>query len=209
MNVKWTGEHLRSTVREMLRNRGYDRECLPLEDVAFEIGETIQNLSRKVKLYKWPGMILLVLIPVISTSLSVLVTRSQRPSGIVIPLAVVESLSYGLTLLTLFNSIFAPRERFTSLCHMGIPLHEVAITFLAKLETLQAPKQHELHALAAEYERILFPYKKGLISLFLPQTDVTSIRNMSRGGKRNGVLESVRNGRTAAHEPPKRMKAHA
>lgn len=197
--MEWNGDDLKSAVQQILKKRGYEKQCLPLEDIANEIGKTNANLHFKLQIYKWPGMVLLILVPVISSSLSVIVTKTEHgpASGFFFSPVFMAGLSYGLTLLTLFNSIFSPRERFTSLCHMGIPLHDVAVAFLAKLEMLPDPiQERDLHALTEEFEDILLPYKKGLISLFLPQTDVDSVRKLDVNGawKGRGKLGLVKNG---------------
>ena len=149
-------------VRAILLERGYQKTCLPLDDVANRIENTHANIDFKIKLYKWSAMLLLILIPVLSTSLSILATDKLTN-------VVFVYMTYLLTLLTLFNSIFRPSQRFRELCEMGIALQDLEDDFLSELEDLSnGVQESSLHVLRETFHKELVVYERRLIALFLP-----------------------------------------
>jgi hypothetical protein len=196
-------------VRAILKERGYETGSYPLESLAERIEETERSVLRKVRGYKWPGLILLALIPLLSTCISVLVT--EKPKA-VYSTNLLYGMSFTLTLLTVLNSIFRPSERFKEACRMGVDFERIRSDFLVELENLprvgqayaqQAKKQDEahteearLHAVVGKFYKLVAPYQKELISMFLPEVAVEPGRN---------TTVAVGSGRI--HEVPKR-KAH-
>jgi hypothetical protein len=178
--------HLVHEVKAILSERGYDKVCHPLEALAQRIEETERNVSRKVHVYKWPGLILLGLIPIISTLLSLLVTG--EPRGVALkdvshPLlfsmthsTLLLSMSYSLTFLTVLNSIFRPSERFKEACRMGVDFERIKSDFLADLESLPEIEESHLHAIINKFNKLVAPYQKELISMFLPEVAVETKR---------------------------------
>ena len=45
-------------VKLILKRRGYNESCYPLDDLAQAVDEIIKNVMRKVKIYKWTAMFL-------------------------------------------------------------------------------------------------------------------------------------------------------
>jgi hypothetical protein len=157
-------ESLVGKTRSILKTQGYDRQCIPLEDVAAAIGDTHNNISRKVLAYKWSAMGLLLLIPIISTALSLVVTEHGWA-------AVVKPCSYVLTFLTLLNSILKPGDRFKRVCKLGIGIEQLSDEFLVKLDRLQQPvEERRLDEITDKFIGELTPYKEQLIDLFLPES---------------------------------------
>lgn len=150
-------------VRGILKDRGYEKTCLPLEDVANRVERTYRNVDTKIWLYKWASMVLLVLIPFLSTSLSLFAAYKKPVTGSII------SLSVALTILTLLNSIFRPSLRFRELCEMGIAIQDLRDDFLTELEDLKhGVEESSLHAIREAFHKQLVPHERRLIALFLP-----------------------------------------
>ncbi len=154
-------KELLSTEHAILRNHGFRDECLPLDDIAERIDKIDRNVQGKIFFYKWSGMIVLVLVPLISTMLSMFVTKNLTTDW-------VKAFTYTLTILTLFNSIFRPSIHFKDLCGMGIQIHELRCTFLASLETLSSVKEHDLLAIRKTYDKNLVELEKKLMGYFFP-----------------------------------------
>lgn len=196
-------------VRAILKERGYEMDCYPLESLAERIEETERSVLRKVRGYKWPGLILLALIPILSTCISVLVTKKPE---VVYSDKLLYGISFTLTLLTVLNSIFRPSERFKEACRMGVDFERIRSEFLVELENLprvelahahQAKRQDaahteeaRVHAVVLKFYKLVAPYQKELISMFLPEVAVEQGRNATAALRSGGI-----------HEVPKR-KAH-
>jgi len=200
------GKKLASDVKEILNEHGYTKVCHPLEDTVKDVGRTCANINSKVFLYKWSGLIILTAVPIISTILSILASESPTESIT----AIVRYLSYSLTLLTLFNSIFKPKERFREVCSMGIRINDLRNAFLGKIETLpSAIEEEKLHALAAQFSKELVPFEKELIGLFLPETPAevtgTATPEIIKGPKI--VLETTKPRRETAIEGTRKSAA--
>jgi hypothetical protein len=153
-------------VKAVLQYRKYQEPCYPLDDIAQIIDDTSRNIESKVFFYKWLGMTLLVLIPLIATTLSIVLAETKNYGW------PTQSLSYSLTFLTLLNSIFKPGERFRQVCLMGIEVSHFKDEFLAELEKLLLKGQVEETQLlefidiqSHQFE----PYQEKLIGLFFPE----------------------------------------
>ena len=164
------GTFLQKT-KAILSMRQHEQGCYPLTDLAERIEDTQRSIDRKILVYKWSSLIILILVPLISTSLSLLVTG--RVDG-----KYVNALSYFLTFLTVFNSIFRPSFRFKELCEMGIGIKSLRGEFLGELETIPKVEEIPLHAMREKFDKLLVPYEKRLIALFLPAETVVE------GGKK-------------------------
>jgi hypothetical protein len=152
---------LLSAEHAILKNRGFKDKCLPLDDIAERIENIDHNIQGKIFIYKWSGMIVLFLVPLISTMLSVFATENLTTVW-------VKTLTYTLTILTLINSIFRPSLRFKDLCEMGVQIKELRSAFLAALESLSNVKESDLLAIRATYDKDLVIQEKRLIGFFLP-----------------------------------------
>lgn len=154
---------LANEVRVVLKNHG--KSCHSLEEVAKAIDYTQSNLRRKVSFYKWPGMILLVLIPLVATALTV-VLAEQTYGWLAKPL------SYSLTFLTILNSIFKPSERFRQVCALGVKIAVFKDIFLGNLEKLLSPgvEHTQLLEFGEQTMKRFAPFQEELIEFFLPET---------------------------------------
>jgi len=179
--------YLAHEVRAILSERGYEKVCRPLEELAQRIQETESNVSTKVWVYKFPGLILLGLIPIISTSLSMLVTADPR-------LGAWRELSYVLTwlltFLTVLNSIFRPSERFKESCRIGVDFQRIKSDFLADLESLPQIDESHLHGIVSKFNKLVEPYQKELIALFLPESAVEETKSTRVSGRPSHVNET-------------------
>jgi len=171
-----TNHHLVQRVRKILSERGHHGVCQPLDGLAETIEDTERNVARKVKVYKWPGLILLAAIPILSTSLSVVVTGTKSgPAWLSVP-ALSFVLSYTLTVLTVLNSIFRFSERFKEACRIGVDFEQIKSSFLMELESLPVLDEVHLHTLVTKFSKLVAPYQKELISMFLPEVAVETTK---------------------------------
>jgi hypothetical protein len=172
--------HLVHEVRAILSERGYEKVCHPLEALAQSIEDTERNVSVKVHVYKYPGLILLGLIPIISAFLSMLVTGEPK-QGYLRELMYV--MTYLLTFLTVLNSIFRPSERFKESCRMGVDFQRIKSDFLADLESLPQVEESHLHAIVSKFNKLIAPYQKELIAMFLPEVAVEETKPIRIPGR--------------------------
>ena len=156
-------------VRAILNERGYEKTCLPLEAVAQRVEGIHRNIRLKLIFYKWSSLFILILIPLISTLLSIFVTKNL--TGVW-----VDSFAYSLTILTLLNSIFRPSFRFKELCEMGLGVQELKDEFVTRLENLTKIDEGKLHMIREDCDRRLLPYEKRMIALFLPEASFQPAR---------------------------------
>jgi hypothetical protein len=161
--------------KAILQDHGYQKPCHPLEALARRIQNTERNLSIKIFVYKWTGLSLLVLIPIISTVISLLVA-GEKSLVAISPSKWLYGLSCTLTLLTVLNSIFRPSERFKEGCRMGVDFDLIRSYFLAELEEMSAVDEAHLHALVHKFDELVAPYQKELISMFLPEVAVDATK---------------------------------
>jgi hypothetical protein len=163
-------ETLPARAKSILSERGYDKPCYPLDHLAETIEGTSRNLKWKVFIYKWSGLIVLALVPIISTTLSLWISdKAPNPVSSHSPITV---LSYCLTFLTLLNSIFKPGERFKETCSMRIEVDSFGDDLLAEIEKMPKVEEASLLELAHNWRKNFVPYQKQLIRLFLPETAV-------------------------------------
>ena len=157
-------------VREILENGDRRRPCYPVEALAFTLDDTKRNVKRKVFMYKWTGLALMTLIPILSAVISTLLP--MKGSGDQNSRLLLEILSFSLTLLTILNSIFKPGERFRSICSLGIRVDDLGDQVLERLEELVAQgkiDERSLLAIVDRHRRQLDSYRELLIDLFLPE----------------------------------------
>ena len=151
--------------KDILNDRGegmlLDRQ---LAHLAEEFDKTDRRVMVKVWIYKPLAFVVLLFVPLVSATVSVLSTQHKGTEAVAI------GLSYGLTILTLLNSIFRPADRFRELCTMGMRVHTLRDEFMSKLRehSKGADKQVKLIKLCEEYEQKLNPTNTRLIALFLP-----------------------------------------
>lgn len=156
-------------VHSILKDRGYEKINDPLDYLAGTIDQNLKNALGKVTWYKWSGFFLLIAIPMLSTLLSIFVTEGSAET-------VVKALSYSLTLLTLFNSIFKPGERFRQACLMGIRIGTFRSSFLSELAQLEVVNDKSLLVLVERLNREFEQYQEQLIGLFLPESVLESAK---------------------------------
>ena len=191
-------ETLPTMARLILSERGHSKVCYPLENVAQRIDETSLNIKRKVRFYKWSGLIFLILIPLVSTALSLCVAEKVDGVG---GISIVKTLTYFLTFVTVLNGIFRPSERFKQLCSMGIKVERFRSDFLATLETLSEVQESTLHALSEKLSKDFVPYQEQLIGFFLPE--IAERGSPSAGGGTHTLPKAKPHagGHTHAHAP--------
>jgi hypothetical protein len=175
-----SSEKLSSKAKSILSDHGYSKTCYPLDDLAKTIEDNKTNVARKILVYKWPGLALLVLIPVISTLLSVLI--SENISATVTGTMAVKIFSYSLTFLTLLNSIFKPGERFRLACSIGIEIQCLMDRLLTEVENLSQPVQDaKLLELCAKFRDDFVPIQNKLTGIFFPETAVQETGRPPKG----------------------------
>ena len=157
----------RDEVVGLLKSKGYDKRCYPLEEFTKTFALNKKYADRKIFWYKWSGLFLLTAIPLISALLSVSVsaTGGRFPW---LPEALVFFISLALTLFTILNSIFKPSERFQAACRIGIGMNRFMIDFLVALEKMTTIDEAALLALIDRKLKELEKYQERLISMFMP-----------------------------------------
>ncbi len=109
---------LAGEVNEILSRKGYSGVCHPLINFADTIEKNAHFANNKVVVYKWLAFVLLLLIPLLSTYVSVVVNMKDDD-------LFKDSLPYTtglLTIMTVVNSIYRPRTRFTKSCILGMTI---------------------------------------------------------------------------------------
>ena len=114
-------ESLLDRAETILSEKNYKKDCYPLRELVCSINFIEKNVSRKVKIFKWFGQGLLILIPIISALLTFTVAAKQETT---LPWLKdsMPYLSLVLTLMTILNSIFRPGDRFKEACLLGIKI---------------------------------------------------------------------------------------
>jgi hypothetical protein len=102
----------------VLQEKGYKKPCHPLDELARFVDADRERADKKIWYYKYGGLFLLTLIPVISALISISISPEKNKYWM--PEKLIFGLSLVLTLLTIFNSIFKPSERFNEVCRLGI-----------------------------------------------------------------------------------------
>ncbi len=166
---------LLAQARKVLSDKNYNKECFPLQDLIRTIVDAEILVSRKVTIYKWFGLVLLMSIPLVSALLSVLVTQNSdavpKSKMIFACLSIYAPyLSFLLTLMTIFNSIFKPGERFQSSCFIAIKIKNFRSNLIADLEKLSPVQDTTLIDLVQKHQVAFEAYQEKLIGLFLPET---------------------------------------
>lgn len=157
----------RDDVFGVLREKGYQKPCYPLEAFSETVETNNRYAQRKVFFNKWSGLFLLTFIPLISALLSVTVSLDGN-SPVWLPKSLVFPVSLALTFFTILNSIFKPGERFREACRIGIAINNFTIEFLIELQRMKPVNESALLNLIDNKQREFEPYQKKLISLFMP-----------------------------------------
>ena len=164
--MKSEHSEMEKKIELILKGKGYQEPCHPLRELAEEVENTRKNLRLKVFLVKWMGFILLLLVPVLSATISVMMNTTWKLFGF----SFTAILSYILTLLTILNSIFRPRDRFRKSCNLEMDLDNLELKFLIDLERKKpAEITRDLLLTDAEsFNKSLQPIREAMIDLFLP-----------------------------------------
>jgi len=155
--------------KQILQDKGYSKECYTLEDLANVIDETQKNVIHKVWLYKWLGLPILVLMPIISAFLSVIIAQKSPSEPFAMLVWLVPYMSFGLTVLTILNAIFKPGERFKQVCSLGIQVASFKDEVLSALASLSPVDDASLLKLVDANRKRFEVYQEQLIGLFLPE----------------------------------------
>lgn len=156
---------LLSRIRSIVHKHGGNGICddiYPLDDLAQTVEKNCRNVEQKVFFYKWFGFSLLVLLPIISTVLSIFISENKN--------AIVPYLSYILTILTVLNSILKPGERFRQACSLAIKIEQFKSELLANLIKLPKLDEASLVEFSDKYRKEFVLYQEQLVGLFLPET---------------------------------------
>ena len=139
-----------------------------MRELAEEVESTRKKLKLKVFRVKWMGFILLLLVPILSATISVMMDTSWKLFGS----SLTAILSYILTLLTILNSIFRPRDRFRKSCSLEMELDNLELKFLIDLEKKKAAEitSDFLLTEAEFFNKSLQPIREAMIDLFLPDS---------------------------------------
>ncbi|MGA3071457.1 MAG: hypothetical protein ABSD43_14710 [Terracidiphilus sp.] len=150
----------------ILAEKGYEHPWCPLYDLAKEVGDLHENLDGKILWVKYPGLVLLVLVPILSAFVTGL-TGTEWHVGRFSWAGIV---SFILTIVTILNSSFRPRDRFRKCCNLEMDLSRLERSFLIDLERLAPGKidSNDLLAKAESLDESLQPIRDALIDLFLP-----------------------------------------
>jgi hypothetical protein len=172
---------MEKSIELILEEKNCKEPWRPLRDLAKEVERTRKSLKRKVLWFKWPGFILLVLVPVLSATISVMIGTSWKIFGF----SSTGILSYFLTLFTILSSIFRPRDRFRKACNLEMDLDNLQQKFLINLERkrLGAIDSDLLLTQAEALNKSLQPIREAMIDLFLPDTAINSeLKGAPKGG---------------------------
>jgi hypothetical protein len=170
---KTSDPDLVSIIKKMLGDHDCKEPFYPLIDLAERIDFNWNNVKGKIKWYKWPGMILLVAIPLLATFVSVLLAEGATWA---------KYFSYVLTLLALFSSIFRPRERFLKCCDLEMQIAEFRDEYLAELEKRLAEgkpvEKDKLLDFGLTMSHQFALLQRKLFQLFLPEAFAGSDRKV-------------------------------
>lgn len=158
---------IKNDVAGLLKEKGYDKHSYPLDALLKMVEMNNKYAIRKIRIYKWSGIFLLTLIPLISALLSVLVNLKDN-NPIWLPESIVFPLSLALTLFTILNSIFKPSERFAEACRIGIGIDRFIANLLIDLERLKKVDESVLLELVDKKQKDFETYQIELIRMFMP-----------------------------------------
>lgn len=166
------------------RHRGeHCKSCYRLRDVARKVDETARNIAGKAHCFKVLVVIVLLALPLISAIISFLTTATGPEPW---RKEVVMYLSWAVTLLTVLNSLFRPRERFAEACKLGIGIQELKDRFISRIEELtkeRSQPQETLHRACDHFEKELEPIETALIGMFLPEAGAEGEKQASHKGE--------------------------
>jgi len=162
-------EPMPEIIELILREKGYRDSWRPLKDMAEEVESLRANLNGKVLWVKWTGLILLVLVPIGSAIVTSL-TSLKNPSSYY-GFTAAEIASFILTVLTILNSIFRPRDRFRKCCNLELDLDNIEHNVLLELENLPSI---DLAKMVKMEQRFLQELEK------LPSTETEKIIKLRR-----------------------------
>ncbi|MCW5212900.1 hypothetical protein VU04_08310 [Desulfobulbus sp. TB] len=154
-------------VENILKEKGYEQHYLPLDEFAILLQNNRKMVSTKVFVYKWGGLLLLTVIPVVSVVLSSLIgLKGNNP--IWLPENIIFPLSLGLAICTTINSLFKPSERFRDTCRMAIDIDDFMTDFLIELERITTLDNLTLLDFVKNKKKEFKVYQIKLIDMFLP-----------------------------------------
>ena len=138
---------LAQQTENLLKRRSFTTELPALKELVGSYDFNNDKIQTKIKCYKWAGYSLLFAIPLISTLVAFMANASdEAPLG---PPASwmqawVPTMSLGLAVLTVINSIVKPAVRFERSCRVGIDFFHWRCAFLEKLEQIDLKKDGAL-----------------------------------------------------------------
>ena len=158
-------------MKEILKEKGFERKCYPLNELARTIAWNAANAKRKVFFYKWFGLPLLTSIPLISALLSFVISGEPISIWVFQPQlrAIVPVLSLILTFLTILNSILRPSQRFPKACTIEIEIEAFKSDFLIGLDKMDHIDDATLLKYVHDKRRAFKRFQERLIELFLPE----------------------------------------
>jgi hypothetical protein len=163
---------LRDEVTRVLERRKHPADLPVLDELVESYRLNDRNNSLKITRYKVSGAVLLLAIPIISSTVSFAVNMTdtahfQAPVSWLrgsVPL-----LSLVLTLLTVLNSVLKPSARFSRCCRIGVELFHWRCALLEDLEQVDLGDERHLLACLAEHRKALRKIQESQINLALPE----------------------------------------
>jgi len=178
---------IQERARKVLEGKNYTVGCYALSELLEEIDSNRGMLRNKVYVYKWSGLILLMMVPLLSAALSTLIGieagEVQRLFSVNEDslLRIKFGLGAVLTFMTIMNSIFRPSERFRTACMITIQMDHLIEDILIELEESVSIDEEFLHRVVRNYRSKLFLYQRDLISLFHPDTPGLATSSLDSG----------------------------
>jgi len=158
-------------VKSVLERRKHPGDLPLLNELVESFALNVSINDKKILRYKAMGAILLLAIPIISSTVSFAVNMTdsaQFQAPVSWLRGTVPTLSLVLTLLTVLNSVLKPSVRFTRSCQIGVELFHWRCAFLEDLEKVDlADEKHFLDCLA-KHRQTLRKIQEAQISLALP-----------------------------------------
>ncbi|MDX1251293.1 MAG: hypothetical protein IDH49_03395 [Gammaproteobacteria bacterium] len=179
-------ENLLTDAISILQEKGYKKHCHPLEALSNTVETNGKIAARKIRFYKWAGLFLLTLIPLVSALLSVSVGLKDGDTTwletTILSLSL--PLSLLLTVATILNSIFRPSERFRNACLIGVRIGAFKEDFLSALQRLEKVEERTLLDLVDKKRKDFEKYQEDLIGLFMPMETSAQQRAPDDANKR-------------------------
>ena len=192
-------ESIASRLKSTLDELGYAEARYLFDDLWKQIDTSRRRVGHKVEFYKWSGFVVFLFLPLLATLLSFLITDSGKElfglfnrANYVDPCKII--VSFTVTILTLFNSIFRPGARFKESCRLGIQLAHFRYQALRQIaEKVHVPAgEVEVIQTLNDLDEQLEPLQTEEINLFLP------VHGLEANGK-NGTSQG--NGKGQLKEP--------